>query len=303
MKRLVFATNNKHKIEEARAILGPAVELVSLSEIGCHEDLPETQATLAGNALQKARYVQERYGVACVADDTGLMVDALGGEPGVLSARYAGEGHDSEANMLKLLHNMEGKDCREAHFSTILAYVDTEGTARTFEGRVDGEIARERSGESGFGYDPVFVARETGMTFARMSAEEKNAISHRGRAFRAFRDWFVTLVMMSLLWAMPAYAVEWKQHMSYDGQTYRMIDTPKYSYFVALKMNYDPRVPAGTSRYGQLYRYDKENDEWKWLNATNGLSENIVVSAAYDYRNRLLVIGYMSGNIDLLSDS
>ena len=91
--------------------------------------------------------------------------------------------------------------------------------------------------------------------------------------------------------------------MSYDGQTYRMIDTPKYSYFVALKMNYDPRVPAGTSRYGQLYRYDKENDEWKWLNATNGLSENIVVSAAYDYRNRLLVIGYMSGNIDLLSDS
>lgn len=303
MKRLVFATNNKHKIEEARAILGPAVELVSLSEIGCHEDLPETQATLEGNALQKARYVQEHYGVACVADDTGLMVDALGGEPGVLSARYAGEGHDSEANMLKLLHNMEGKDCREAHFSTILAYVDTEGSARTFEGRVDGEIARERSGESGFGYDPVFVARETGMTFARMSAEEKNAISHRGRAFRAFRDWFVTLVMMSLLWAMPAYAVEWKQHMSYDGQTYRMIDTPKYAYFIALKMEYNPLVGNASQRYGQLYRYDKDNDEWKWLNATNGLSENIVASAGYDFKNRVLVIGYVNGNIDVLSDS
>lgn len=153
--------------------MGPAVELVSLGEIGCHEELPETQATLEGNALQKARYVQEHYGVACVADDTGLMVDALGGEPGVLSARYAGTGHDSEANMRKLLHNMADKDDRRAHFSTMLAYVDAEGNARTFEGRVDGEIARERSGESGFGYDPVFIARETGETFARMSPEAK----------------------------------------------------------------------------------------------------------------------------------
>lgn len=283
--------------------MGPAVELVSLGEIGCHEELPETQATLEGNALQKARYVQEHYGVACVADDTGLMVDALGGEPGVLSARYAGTDHDSEANMRKLLLNMEDKNDREAHFSTILAYVDAEGNARTFEGRVDGEIARERSGESGFGYDPVFVAKETGETFARMSAEEKNAISHRGRAFRAFRDWFVTLVMMALMWAVPAHAVEWKQHMSYDGQTYRMIDTPEYAYFIALKMEYNPRVENARQRYGQLYRYDKENDEWRWLNTTTGLSEDIVVSAGYDFKNRLLVIGYANGNIDVLSDS
>lgn len=303
MKRLVFATNNKHKIEEARAILGPAVELVSLGEIGCNEELPETQATLEGNALQKARYVQEHYGVACVADDTGLMVDALGGEPGVLSARYAGTGHDSEANMRKLLHNMADKDDRRAHFSTMLAYVDAEGNARTFEGRVDGEIARERSGESGFGYDPVFIAGETGETFARMSPEAKNAISHRGRAFRKFRDWFVTLILLIMMWAAPAQAVEWKQHPSYDGQTYRIIESPKYTYFIALKDVYDVRVAGFTRPYGQLYSYDKDNDEWKWLNAETGLSENVVCTAGYDFKNRLLVVGYINGNIDLLSDS
>lgn len=304
MKRLVFATNNTHKLEEARAILGQDMQLVSLAEIGCHEDIPETQPTLEGNALQKARYVHEHYGVDCVADDTGLMVDALNGEPGVYSARYATPGHDSQANMKKLLKNLEGVTNRDAHFSTILALVTDRGE-HTFEGRVDGIIATEPSGDGGFGYDPVFIAKETGRTFAEMDAESKNAISHRGRAFRVFRDWLakLTVVLLMLCAGAAADAAQWRHHMSYDGHTYRIIDSPDYTYFIALKQRYLPVVAAGAHRYGQLYRYDKANDEWKWLNATNGLSENIVVSAAYDFTNRLLAVGYDNGNIDLLHDN
>lgn len=304
MKRLVFATNNTHKLEEARAILGEDVQLISLAEIGCRDEIPETQPTLEGNALQKARYVHERYGVDCVADDTGLMVDALDGAPGVYSARYATPGHDSQANMNKLLRDMEGVTEREAHFSTILALVTDEGE-HTFEGRVDGSIATEPTGDGGFGYDPVFIANETGRTFAEMDPESKNAISHRGRAFRVFRDWLtrLTVALLILCGGATADAAQWRHHMSYDGHTYRIIDSPVFTYFIALKQRYMPVVAAGAHRYGQLYRYDKENDEWKWLNATNGLSENIVVSAAYDFTHRLLAVGYDNGNIDLLHDN
>ncbi|MDE6257987.1 MAG: non-canonical purine NTP diphosphatase [Muribaculaceae bacterium] len=187
MKKLVFATNNQHKLEEARAITAGKFELLSLADIDCHDDIPETAPTLEGNALIKARWIFDRYGFDCFADDTGLMVDALDGEPGVLSARYAGPGHDSEANMRKLLANMEGKADRKAHFSTAVALI-LDGKEYLFEGRVDGTIASEPGGENGFGYDPVFVADETGRRFAEMTAEEKNSISHRGRAMRKLAE-------------------------------------------------------------------------------------------------------------------
>ena len=187
MKKLVFATNNQHKLEEARAITAGKFELLSLADIDCHDDIPETAPTLEGNALIKARWIFDRYGFDCFADDTGLMVDALGGEPGVLSARYAGPGHDSEANMKKLLANMEGKPDRKAHFSTAVALI-LDGKEYIFEGRVDGTIASEPGGENGFGYDPVFVADETGRRFAEMTTEEKNSISHRGRAMRKLAE-------------------------------------------------------------------------------------------------------------------
>ena len=181
MKKIVFSTNNAHKLEEVRAIAGDSFHILSLSDIDCHDDIPETADTLEGNALIKARWVRDRYGMDCFADDTGLMVDALNGEPGVYSARYAGEAHDAEANMAKLLEKMNGQTDRKAHFSTVIALC-LDGEEKIFEGRVDGTIAVQRSGANGFGYDPIFVPDETGISFADMTAEAKNAISHRGRA-------------------------------------------------------------------------------------------------------------------------
>lgn len=186
-RTIVFATNNAHKLGELRGIAGEEWNVVSLAEIGCHDDIPETADTLEGNALIKARWVKERYGYDCFADDTGLMVDALDGAPGVYSARYAGPGHDSAANMKLLLERMADKDNRKAHFSTVIALV-MGGEEHIFEGRVDGTISREPSGCGGFGYDPVFVPENSGRTFSEMSAEEKNAISHRGRATRKLME-------------------------------------------------------------------------------------------------------------------
>ena len=187
MKDIVFATNNQHKLEEIRRIIGDRFRVLSLKDIGCHEEIPETSDTLEGNAMQKARYVKEHYGYDCFADDTGLMVDALDGAPGVYSARYAGPGHDSEANVALLLGNLEGCGNRKAHFSTVIALI-MDGEEVTFEGRVDGEILNERHGEGGFGYDPVFRPEECDLSFAEMSAEEKNAVSHRGRAVRKLAE-------------------------------------------------------------------------------------------------------------------
>ena len=185
MKKLVFATNNPHKLAEVREILGNSNEILSLSDINCHDDIPETADTLEGNALQKARWVRDRYGYDCFSDDTGLMVDALDGAPGVYSARYAGPHCSPADNIRKLLSEMEGKDDREAHFATVVALC-LDGKEYTFSGRVDGTIARTPAGTDGFGYDPIFVPVETGVSFAEMSPEAKNAISHRGRAVRAF---------------------------------------------------------------------------------------------------------------------
>ena len=180
-REIVFATNNAHKLAEIRKIMGEQWRVLSLSEIGCEADIEETADTLQGNAEIKARYVKEHFGYDCFADDTGLLVDALGGAPGVYSARYAGEQHNSADNMALLLKNMENETNRKAHFSTVIALI-IGNDMYYFEGRVDGEILEKPEGTEGFGYDPVFRPEGYVGSFATMSGEEKNAISHRGRA-------------------------------------------------------------------------------------------------------------------------
>jgi len=194
MKKIVFATNNAHKLSEIRQILGERIEVLSLNDIGCHADIPETADTLKGNALQKAEYVASHYHIDCFADDTGLEVDALGGAPGVHSARYAGgEGHDSEANMRKLLAELGENNNRKARFRTVIALIELEDDESTefplhfnntkfFEGIVEGQITRERHGDEGFGYDPIFQPDGYEQTFAELGMEIKNHISHRARA-------------------------------------------------------------------------------------------------------------------------
>lgn len=179
--KLVFATNNKHKLEEVRAIVGDRVEILSLNDIDCHDDIPETADTLQGNALIKARYIHEKYNVDCFADDTGLEVEALDGAPGVYSARYAGEECDSQANMHKLLENLTGENNRNAQFRTVIALI-IKGEEKLFNGIVKGKISREKMGNSGFGYDPIFIPEGFSQSFAQMSSEMKNSISHRYRA-------------------------------------------------------------------------------------------------------------------------
>ncbi len=181
MRKIIFATNNAHKLSEVQAVLGEEFTLVTLRECGITEDIPETADTLEKNALQKARYVFEKTGADCFADDTGLEVDALNGAPGVHSARYATDGHDFAANNRLLLKNLEGVTERTARFRTVIALI-LGGKEYTFEGRVEGTIAEEECGAEGFGYDPLFVPSGEIITFAQMSAEAKNAISHRGRA-------------------------------------------------------------------------------------------------------------------------
>ena len=179
--KLVFATNNRHKLDEVRAIVGDRVEVLSLNDIECHDEIPETADTLQGNALIKARYIYDKYGLDCFADDTGLEVEALGGEPGVYSARYAGEDCSSEANMQKLLHNLTGKSNRNAQFRTVIALI-INGEEKLFNGIVKGSITEEKRGDSGFGYDPIFIPEGFSESFAQMSSEQKNSISHRYRA-------------------------------------------------------------------------------------------------------------------------
>lgn len=180
-REIVFATNNPHKLEEIRRMAGNSIKILSLNDIGCHDDIPETSPTLEGNSLQKARWVKDHYGKDCFADDTGLIVDALDGAPGVMSARYAGPDCSPEDNMTLLLKNMEGVEDRKAKFVTVITLIEGDKISQ-FVGEVGGSIALHRDGTAGFGYDPIFIADESGLTFAKMSADAKNAISHRGRA-------------------------------------------------------------------------------------------------------------------------
>ena len=202
--KIVFATNNEHKLSEIRAILGDAFEVVSLADIGCHEDIPETGQTLEENALMKAEYIYDKYHLSCFADDTGLEVEALNGAPGVYSARYAameatvpagspaGISHDSEANMARLLRELANNYNRKARFRTVIAFIEKKDVCpcgctsikvvHKFEGIVNGEITREKSGAEGFGYDPIFRPDGYDKTFAELGADIKNQISHRARA-------------------------------------------------------------------------------------------------------------------------
>ncbi len=181
MTEIIFATNNAHKLSEVQALLGDKFRLVTLRDCGITEDIPETADTLDGNASQKSHYLHDRVGRNCFADDTGLEVEALGGEPGVRSARYATDGHDFEANNRLLLKNLEGVTNRKARFRTVISLI-LDGEEHLFEGIVEGRIAESEAGCGGFGYDPLFIPDGYDCTFAEMSADEKNAISHRGRA-------------------------------------------------------------------------------------------------------------------------
>lgn len=190
--RIVFATNNAHKLEEVRKIAGDALEVLSLEQAGVHQELIEDSPTLRQNALQKALQVKRLTGLDCFADDTGLEVEALNGAPGVHSARYApGPGHDSVANMRLLLANMQGCENRRARFVTWIALLQGNEDAIFFEGEVRGTITKEPVGSDGFGYDPIFKPKGTNMTFAQMSADAKNAISHRGRATSALMQYLL----------------------------------------------------------------------------------------------------------------
>ena len=200
--KIVFATNNEHKLSEIRAILGPSFEVVSLAEIGCHEDIPETGQTLDENALMKAEYIYNKYHLSCFADDTGLEVEALNGAPGVYSARYAAMeavatsqhavSHDSEANMARLLRELANNNNRKARFRTVIAFIEKKDVCpcgctsiklvHQFEGIVEGEITKEKSGAEGFGYDPIFRPDGYDKTFAELGTDIKNQISHRARA-------------------------------------------------------------------------------------------------------------------------
>lgn len=181
MKEIVFATNNKHKLEEISAVVGDKFRILSLSDIGCFEDIPETADTLEGNASMKSHFVMERFGKSCFADDTGLEIEALGGRPGVYSARYAGPDNDPEKNMDRVLAEMQGVVNRKARFRTVISLL-LEGEEHLFEGIVEGSIRNERSGKKGFGYDPIFQPDGFAVTFAEMTLEEKNKVSHRARA-------------------------------------------------------------------------------------------------------------------------
>jgi len=193
MTKLVFATHNKNKLREVHEILGDKFEIASLSDINCEEDIPETQPTIEGNALQKAWYLYENYGVNCFADDTGLEIDALDNRPGVYSARYAGEPKNDENNIKKILSELEGVENRKARFKTVFALV-IDGEEFLFEGLVYGTIATEKHGESGFGYDPVFFPTGFDKSFAQMQPSEKNSISHRGIATHKLIDFLLNKI-------------------------------------------------------------------------------------------------------------
>ena len=191
-RKLVFATNNLHKLEEVSAILGNQIELLSLNDINCHIDIPETADTLEGNALLKSRFSYENYGMNCFADDTGLEVEALEGAPGVYSARYAGDGHNSEANMIKLLDNLKEKKNRKAQFRTAISLIIDE-KEYLFEGIIKGEIGTIKKGDSGFGYDPIFVPEGYNETFAELGSDIKNKISHRALAINKLCEFLHSL--------------------------------------------------------------------------------------------------------------
>ena len=181
--KIVFATNNPNKLKEIQSLIPKEIEIISLKEIGCNEDIPETGDTLEANAFQKAHYIKDNFNYDCFADDTGLEIDELNGDPGVYSARYAGPERNANANMNKVLNELKGKKNRKAKFRTAIALI-LKGEEHLFEGKVEGYISKDKQGNEGFGYDPIFIPENNIRSFAQMSMQEKGAISHRGRAVK-----------------------------------------------------------------------------------------------------------------------
>ena len=294
--KIVFATNNAHKLDEIRKILGTDFELLSLHDIGCDEDIAETGSTLNENALIKAQYIFDKYHYDVFADDTGLEVEALNGEPGVYSARYAGgEEHDSEANMTKLMAKMEGTDNRKARFRTVICLIQNrvqEGQDRStnfFEGIVEGNIIRERRGGEGFGYDPIFEPEGYQQTFAELGNDIKNGISHRARAVKKLAAYLKqTLVMLLLLLGMGNTALaavgDWHNYLAYsDPQQIEEVD-----HYLFVKAS------------DHLYLYNKNDQSITTFDKTNGLNDVTITKIAWNKTAKRLVIAYDNANIDLM---
>lgn len=284
-----------HKLSEIRQIAGQKIEIVGLSDIGCHEDIPETGTTLQENALQKARYVNQKYGLDCFADDTGLEVEALGGAPGVYSARWAAmeKGQPSctpDENVELMLQKMDGVDDRRACFRTCIALIKN-GEEHLFDGRVDGEIARQRSGAEGFGYDPIFRPDGWDKTFAEASPEEKNAISHRGRATAKLMAWLRALSCIILAMAglgAQAQTEGWHKYPIFADTINEVVETVGgKAYFL-----------SGAN----LYSFDPKDQELYAYTHINKLSDNDIASIHYNRAGKYLLVVYSNGNIDLLYD-
>ncbi len=291
--KIVFATNNKHKLDEIRAILGDDIEVLSLNDIGCHDDIPETGQTLEENALQKADYIFKKYHVDVFADDTGLEVEALNGAPGVYSARYAGgEGHDSEANMTKLLKELDGNDNRKARFRTVIALIsklqhdaDGEENIKYFEGIVNGEIIRERRGGEGFGYDPIFQPDGYEETFAELGADIKNTISHRARATEKLAKYLTTLLLLLFAFLpLQAQIGTWKNYLSYHD--IQDIEEAGDDLFVLAS--------------NSIYQYNKQDQSIVTYDRTNGMNDTDISLIKWCPQAKRLVAVYSNTNIDLI---
>ncbi len=307
--KLVMATNNAGKLREARAIAGDNLEILSLEDIGYHEDIPETADTLEGNALIKVRAIKDACGLDCFADDTGLLVDALNGAPGVHTARYAGDACNPDDNIDLLLKNLEGVENRRARFCTCVA-LSLNGEEHLFEGKVEGAIAKERSGNHGFGYDPIFIPEESGICFAEMSDEDKNAISHRGRAISSMMKWLSTLCLclFSIIRVDAAVSNDWRLFNTFDDKIENIFDTPNKTYILALAQAFDEsyvdnaNFADNNEKLMFLFSYDKESDELRQLNAQNSLSRSLIKQANYNALRNYLLIVYDDHTIDLLHD-
>jgi len=295
MRTIVFATNNPHKLEEVRSIVaGGNIRIAGLAEIGCFDEIAETSSTLEGNAVLKAQYVKGHYGYDCFADDTGLEVEALDGEPGVRSARYAGDACDSADNIRKLLEALDGKTNRKARFRTVIAAI-VDGGRYMFEGDVKGRIIEEKRGWDGFGYDPVFVPEGYDETFAEMESNIKNSISHRGIATRKFVDWLlkaglsliiaVICTIASASASSPSYK-DWSTHLSYREAT-SVADAGSRVYVLA---------------DGSLYSYGKTDEDIMLYTKQNGLNDTDISCIRYNAETHILVAVYSNGNIDLVSE-
>lgn len=291
-----MATNNAHKLREIRQILGEGYEVKGLADIGCHEDIPETADTLEGNALQKVRYVYERYGLDCFADDTGLEVEALNGAPGIYTARWGmmngyGDSHDAEANIDCLIDKLRGENNRKARFRTAIALIRG-GEEHLFEGIVEGTVLEQRTGTDGFGYDPIFAPIEAGgKSFAEMGPEGKNSISHRARATKKLVDFLRKMSLFLLLLVLPLMANalklgEWQVYRSYHKATQCVMDGKM------LYVNYN----------GNLLTYDSEDGDIRTYNSLTGLNGITITHLGYCSKAKCLVLVYDDCGIDIMDE-